>query len=219
MTTSTLVNTNQFEGLNWNRFNSSMIIEIKRGGHLFTSTAVAIGRNMLLTAAHSVDCFDEGHVYLGANYNTSTSAIKISKTIVHPGYNPGKSFYENDLAIVILEHNLPKDIHIENLDSSIAIDCEDSLERIGFGGRDNENFRTWTTPKFKTSTYNKNNFVLEDHNSVIGDSGGPIYKNENGKLKLVGIHSTLDGTDTTYIVNVNKYLEWIGTNKMLRSLN
>ena len=50
--------------INWNRFSSSLIIETKRGDSTYTSSAVAIGRNMLLTAAHSVDCIDSGDVYL-----------------------------------------------------------------------------------------------------------------------------------------------------------
>jgi secreted trypsin-like serine protease len=219
MRTITSLESGSYEGLNWKRFNSSVIIEIKRNDNVFTSTAVAIGRNMLLTAAHSVDCLDEGHIYLGEDYKLSSACIKIKKIIVHPGYNPGKSFFENDLAIVILEHNLPREINIENLENSIELGAGDTLERIGFGGRNNENIRTWTNPKYKTTTFNKINYVLEDVKSVIGDSGGPIYKNENGTHKFVGIHSTLDGSDTTYIVNVSKYLPWIEANKMIRSLN
>ena len=59
------------------------------------------------------------------------------------------------------------------------------------------------------STFSQKNFILTDDNSVIGDSGGPIYQvTENGH-KLIGIHSTLEGTDKTYIVNLSHYKDWI----------
>lgn len=204
--------------LNWQRFNSSLIIEITRGESSYTSSAVVVGRNMLLTAAHSVDCFTEGRVLLSDDYDLKAESIKIKKCIVHPSYNPSKSFFENDLAIVVLEHNLPSHILIEDLrvNEQINLSAGDELQRIGFGGRDDRNPKTWTTPEFKSATFNKTNFVLKDLTSVIGDSGGPVYKDVNGQLKLVGIHSTLEGSDTTYIVNVGKYVDWINANRALR---
>lgn len=205
--------------IDWDRFSSALIIEIERGGKNYTSTAVAIGRNMLLTAAHSVDQYTNGKVILGDNYHTSEDHIGIKRCIIHPEYNPGKSFFENDLAIIILEHNLPDKVNIERLSESVFISNGDVLDRVGFGMRNKKNIRTWSNPVFISETFNKKNLVLEDSMSVIGDSGGPIFKNDNGVMKLIGIHSTLEGSNKTYIVNVQKYLDWIDSNKELKSLN
>lgn len=200
--------------INWNRFSSSLIIETKRGDSTYTSSAVAIGRNMLLTAAHSVDCIDSGDVYL----QDSGKSIRFKKSIIHPGYNPNKSFYLNDIAIIVLEHNLPNNIYIEELDNDIDFKTGEELQRIGFGLRSNQNLKTWTTPKFEGNTNQNLNLILKDFNSVIGDSGGPIYKKNNDKLNLVGIHSTLEGESKTYVVNILSYYSWINSNKTLKSV-
>jgi secreted trypsin-like serine protease len=211
-------NTKGSAKLDWESFSSTLIIEVARDSKVFTSTAVVIGRNMLLTAAHSIDCFDGGRVLLGENYHTAKESIKVKKSIIHPEYNPSKSFFENDLAIVILEHNLPKNIKIESIKEDIALAPGDILDRVGFGERNNQNIRTWTNPTFKERTFNKKNYILKDERSVIGDSGGPIFKRQNGQTSLVGIHSTLEGADKTYIVNISPYISWIESNRTLRKL-
>lgn len=58
----------QFQVLNWERFNSALILEVKRDTQSFTSTAVAIGKRFLLTAAHRVDQFDSGRLILESHY-------------------------------------------------------------------------------------------------------------------------------------------------------
>lgn len=204
--------------LDWESFSSTLIIEVVRDSKVYTSTAVVIGRNMLLTAAHSIDCFDGGKVLLGDNYATAKGSIKIKKSVIHPEYNPSKSFFENDLAIVILEHNLPKSVKIESINEDIILAPGDTLDRVGFGERNNQNIRTWTNPTFKERTFNKKNYILKDERSVIGDSGGPVFKRQDGQTSLVGIHSTLEGTDKTYIVNISPYISWIESNRTLRKL-
>lgn len=194
---------------NWTRFNSSFVIEVRRGESVYTSTAVALGKRMLLTAAHCIDCAEEAVLIIGEDYKRPDSVQEISQWIVHPGYNPSKSLYENDLAIIYLEEDLPHFTGIESIAENILLDEKCFLERIGFGGRNNANVRTWTNPTYQSTTFNKRNYILHDTLSVIGDSGGPIYKEENGILKLVGIHSTLEGRDKTYIVNLSMYKDWI----------
>jgi len=174
---------------------------------------------MLLTAAHSVDQYENGRVLLGDSYRGSKKSVKIKRCIVHPAYNPGKSFYENDIAIIVLEHNLPEGIRIERLSTEVKITNGEVLDRIGFGMRENKNIRTWSNPTYISNTFGRKNFVLEDNLSVVGDSGGPIYKNDGGTLRLVGIHSTLEGSNKTYIVNIAKYVEWIEGNRSLKKLS
>lgn len=197
----------------WERFNSSLLVEVSRGDSTFTSSGVAIFKNIFLTAAHSVDCMDGGSILF------ENKKIAIKRVIIHPGYNPSKSFYENDIAIVILEESLPVGIRTESLSSDLFLSPGEVLERIGFGGRENGAAMTWTCPTFQTKTFNSKNFILEDNKSVVGDSGGPIYKNDRGELKLVGIHSTLEGADKTYVVNLDSYIPWIRNNIPLRILN
>lgn len=195
--------------LNWTRFNSSFIIEIKRGNEVFTSTAVAIGKRLLATAAHCVDCAEDVVVIIGDDYQAPETVVGAAHWVVHPSYNPKKSFYEDDIALIYLDEDLPHFTSIESLNFSGKLSDKSFLERIGFGGRGNENVRTWTNPSFESITFNNKNFVLRDTLSVIGDSGGPVYKEENGVLKLVGIHSTKEGDNKTYVVNIHHYKNWI----------
>lgn len=202
---------NSTQSIDWNRYDSTLIIEVVRDGKIYTSTAVAIAPNIILTAAHSVDCLTSARVYLGDDYGqrSDDQFIDVKRVSIHPGYNPSKSFYENDVAIVFLNRNLPSEMNLEVL-SNLEIKIGDKLERIGFGGRNKKNLKTWTNPIFKGQTFNKKNFILEDNKSVIGDSGGPVFYEDNGVKKLLGLHSTLEGESKTYIVNLSQYSDWIG---------
>ena len=200
--------------LNWDRFTSCIMLEVKREEKVFNSSAVAIAKNILLTAAHSVDCYTNGIAII--DINGRKQKIKIKNCIIHPEYNPGNSFFENDIAIVILSKNLPKEVRLERISEKIHLRAGEILERVGFGGRDNKNIKTWSNPIYIEASFNRKNFTLEDDNSVVGDSGGPIFQNKNGELKLLGIHSTLECKNKTYIVNVSKYINWIDMNRDLR---
>jgi len=195
--------------LNWNRFNSVFIIEVTRGGNIFTSTAVSIGDKQLLTAAHSVDGAEMVRVLYGHEYSQDLPDNQALQWSIHPSYNPGNSFYENDLAVIFLEDNLPHFTNKESIGSNFKITEESIFERIGFGARNGKNIMTWTNPKFMSVTFNSKNILLNDTLSVIGDSGGPVYIVRDGKHELIGIHSTLEGSDKTYIVKLSSYIDWI----------
>ena len=195
--------------INWARFSSTFIIEVTRGKNVFTSTAVAIGPKLLLTAAHCVDCTDKIRVLIGSDYLNPDNEVQVDHCIVHPGYNPSKSYYENDIAVIYLEENLPAFSFYEELETDLMLDANTKLQRIGFGGRNSKNIRTWTNPSYQSVTFNKKNYVLNDELSVIGDSGGPIYAEFNGVLKLVALHSTLEGEGKTYAVNLSSYTDWL----------
>jgi V8-like Glu-specific endopeptidase len=204
--------------INWTRFNSTFVIEVKRGNDVFTSTAVALGKRMLVTAAHCVDCAEDVVLIIGDDYKKPDSVTAVSRWIVHPSYNPSKSYYENDLAIIYIDEDLPHFTGLEVVEENVSLDDKCFLERIGFGGRNNDNVRTWTNPTYQSVTFNKKNFVLKDSLSVVGDSGGPVYKEENGILKLIGIHSTLESEDKTYVVNLGAYKGWIEGNLEYRNV-
>ena len=201
LTTDTV--TNEFSSdTKWLNFSSSLLIEVTRDKKLFTSSAVLIRRNVLLTAAHSVEDIEKGYVHLSHKYGQDNMRIGFKKVIIHNDYDKSKSNYENDIALIILDSNLPKSFKPANLDFTCEIDNLE-VDRIGFGGRNGVNTRTWTNPLAKEMI--DKTIVLNDKLSVIGDSGGPIYS-KNG---LVGIHSTLEGEDKAYAVYVPAYKEWI----------
>lgn len=193
------------QAVDWHKFNSSALIEVNRGDNTFTSSCVIIRRNVILTAAHSVENIDGGHLHLGNSYSDKNQKIKFKKVIIHNQYNKSLSNFKNDIAIVVLEKNLPESIGPISISEGISF-AEANVDRIGFGGRNGQNTRTWTNPK--VIDYQQNTLILKDQLSVIGDSGGPIYY----KNKLLGIHSTVEGSDKTYAVYVPNYIDWINEN-------
>ena len=74
--------------LNWARFNSVFLIEVVRGNKVFTSTAVAIDRKTILTAAHSIDGADSVTVCVGHEYTSESKRLEANYWIINPNYNP-----------------------------------------------------------------------------------------------------------------------------------
>jgi V8-like Glu-specific endopeptidase len=197
----------------WEQFSASLLIEVMRDKSIFTSSSVAIKRNVLLTAAHSVEDIEEGYVHLSYSYQSKTQKIKFKKVIIHNDYDKHKSNFKNDIALIILEKNLPEEIRPVSIGD---LNFSPTLNRIGFGERNGLNNRTWTNPVFKDLEEDKKTVILNDQLSVIGDSGGPLIDSQN---QLIGIHSTLEGNSKTYAVFVPAYKDWIHHHLPLRSVD
>jgi secreted trypsin-like serine protease len=194
----------------WDTFNSSLLIEVFRGSEVFTSSSVLITRNVLLTAAHSVLGIDKGYVHIGHSYSQENMRVGFKKVIIHNDYDKNVSNYKNDIALIILDNNLPKSIKpVQISEANDLIDT--SIERVGFGRRHGANKRTWTNPHLVE--VQDLHLELLDSKSVVGDSGGPLLLGNN----LLGIHSTKEG-NSTYAVNVSSYVDWINENLPIKSL-
>ncbi len=202
-------NTNLTNNLNWDSFMTTVIVEVKRSDRKFTSTGVLINNHALLTAAHSIDCADEIKIILTHDYNFITETYSVERCYIHPEYNPSVSLFDDDIALLFLKEPLNKNLLFDEIDENIELSELSVLERIGFGNRSNTNKRTWTNPKFLSLNFNKRAIKLADRYSFIGDSGGPIYLNDRGVRKLVGIHSTKEAGECTYVINLAYYKDWI----------
>ena len=194
--------------VNWNEFTSALLIEVKRGNDIFTSSAVAIAPQIILTAAHSVEGVDSAKVFLDSHYNMfSKNFLKVSDIIIHPEYDQRNSNFLNDIAIIILDKPLPSSVMIHEIHHGNLLQGE--LARIGFGGRFSQNARNFTNPKYIALPCDHRYFMCEDKFSVVGDSGGPVFIRTEEGLKLAGLHSTLEGDKLTYSVKVSSYIKWI----------
>ena len=202
-------NTQRENHLNWDRGLSTVIVEVSRDGKVFTSTGVLINEHALLTAAHSIDCADSIRIILTHDYNFITDTYDVSRCYIHPEYNPSSSLYENDIALLMLKEPLKRSVFFDEIPEDLTLSQDSVLERIGFGHRTKGNCRTWTNPQFQELLFNQKAFKLSDRYSFVGDSGGPIYVNEDGIRKLVGIHSTKEAGENTYVINLPYYKNWI----------
>ena len=215
---NSLSNSLMDRNIKWNNFSSSILLEITRHNEVYTCSAVAITRNVLLTAAHCVQGLTSARAMLEASYDPhSEQAIAFKDYHIHPGYNAKKSNFNDDIAIVILEHNLPEHKNLAVIDWHLDTKSILAIERIGFGGRDDCNTRTWTNPS-ELTFYSSKAITLKDENAVIGDSGGPVFAKTLKGLRLIGIHSTLEGKNKTYSCYVASYKKWIESHLPLRPL-
>lgn len=188
--------------IDWSNFNSTVVIEVTRPEGIFTSSGVAINRNTILTAAHSLEgTVLKVRVSPAGTYNRNGKFILGESYEIHPEYNSAESNYNCDLAKITLASPLPEETNYYSVmknDRNIS----GNFVRIGYGARNEVNTRTMITPVFKNVSEPTKTLELHDMYSFSGDSGGPIFLQQKGQLYLVAIHSTLSyGPEGKYSFN------------------
>lgn len=200
--------------IDWNNFNSSLLIEVTRPEGVFTCTGVAINKNTLLTAAHCLEGeILKVRVSLDATYNKNGKFLEIENFDLHPEYNRSNSNYRSDLAKIKLKADLPKGTKFFPI---IKKDQElnGKILRLGFGARGTDNVRTLVTPLMKQVRSSEKVLELNDTYSYSGDSGGPVFLQHQGQMFLIAIHSTLSfGPEGKHSFNplLSSHREWIAS--------
>ncbi len=199
---------------------SSLIVELRRGGKIYTCSGVLVSPDTALTAGHCAEGVTALRVSNAASYQPqSPNWIPVARSFVHREYSPDDSLYGSDVALLKLRGSFPFALHYPQL-SNPQIDSEVlpgmRVERIGYGGRNNENRRSLIFPRF--ASWNNvayapiagKNF---DPYAVLGDSGGPVFYRPlgpTGPVILIGIHSTWDEkTNFAYFSRISRFAAWI----------
>lgn len=195
----------------WEKFNSSLLIEVTRTKGVFTCTGVALTPTLLVTAAHCLDGdVKKVRVFTGSSYNPEDPAIAVKNYVIHQGYDPKKSAYRNDIAKIDLADSLPGTVKIYPIFEGKEV--KGDVLRFGFGARNKKNLRTVITPKFRRLNFEEEVVELDDTFSRSGDSGGPIYLENGTDIKVLAIHSTFShGPQGRYSFNpmLAAYKDWI----------
>jgi V8-like Glu-specific endopeptidase len=198
--------------IDWNNFNSSLLIEVTRPSGVFTSTGVAINKDTVLTAAHCL----EGEILKirisnEPSYNKDGFFFEVASFDLHPDYNIEKSNYRSDIAKIKLKSELPHNTTFFPIIKNEK-DLDGKIIRLGFGARGERNVRTLINPEFKKLRKQEKILELNDMFSYSGDSGGPVFLQNKGQLYLIAIHSTLSfGPEGKYSFNplLSSHREWI----------
>ena len=212
MTTAT---TAWAQNVDWNNFNSGLVIEVTRPEGKYTCSGVAIKDDMVLTAAHCL----EGkilniRVFNQASYNPSEEFWVAEHFELHPEYDKSASNFKADLARIKLSSKLPASTMIYPIVNNES-NFKGKILRVGYGARSHSNVRTLVTPQFKSIKTEDKVLELDDMYSYSGDSGGPIFIQQGGQMFLVAIHSTLSyGPEGKFSYNplVSSQKEWIFAN-------
>lgn len=185
----------------WEKFNSSLLIEVTRPKGVFTCTGVALTPTVLATAAHCLEGeIKSVRIFLGASYDPKAPSIAVKEFKLHPGYKPKSSAYRNDIARITLATKLPESVKIYPIFEPGPVTGK--IYRFGFGARNKKNLRTAITPKFRRLNVEEEVLELDDTFSRSGDSGGPIYVETGDAIKVIAVHSTFShGPEGRYSFN------------------
>lgn len=198
----------------WERFNSSLLIEVTRPNGVFTCTGVAVSPKLLMTAAHCLEGeIKKVRVFTQAKYDPKQPSLETAGFELHPDYKPKMSQYKNDIAKLHMKDALPSEINIHPILKTSTVVGQ--LYRFGFGARDKKNIRTVITPTFRWINFIDNYLELDDTFSASGDSGGPIFVENTNGIFVAAVHSTLShGPQGRFSYNpmLSAYLPWIFPN-------
>lgn len=198
----------------WERFNSSLLIEVTRPNGVFTCTGVAVATHTILTAAHCLEGVVKNvRVFTQASYDPNQTSLAISNFKLHPDYHPEKSRYRSDLAKITMTEKLPAFIHLYPIHQENKI--FGNIYRFGFGERNKKNLRTVITPTLRRINVEENVIELNDEYSRSGDSGGPVFMQNGDNISILAVHSTFShGPQGNFSLNplLSAYMPWIFNN-------
>lgn len=198
----------------WERFNSSLLIEVTRPNGVFTCTGVAVSPEIVVTAAHCLEGdVKRVRIFTQGIYDPKQTSLSIASYKLHPTYNAKKSRYYSDVAKITMKEKLPAFIKIYPIFQGEKF--LGNLFRFGFGERNKKNLRTVITPTLRGINSSENILELNDEFSRSGDSGGPIFLQSGKSTYVLAVHSTFShGPEGNFSLNplLSAYMPWIFTN-------
>lgn len=173
-------------------------------------TGTLIGKNHVVTAAH---CLKSKPYKIGFGIKGKDSSFKVVNYKVHPSYSSWRQ--TGDIGVVTFEGTINPSEHVPVAIAEATAGLEVIITGYGVTGepkRDSGTLRTveTTVGQIKEST---KEFVSsrDGKGACFGDSGGPVYIEENGGYKVIGATSrgaSCEAGDGIY-TDVGKYKDWL----------
>lgn len=214
---------------------SKMVMMLVSNGKM--CTAVAIGKRVILTAAHCVvgnkmNTFVSFYSSLSceSGFNKNLYTQGISETFVHADYDSsltGENLQNmtGDIALVILENDIPEGYSIYKIADPEKIHQSSDMYLYGYGKTGSNAGGAGMLRKtildnslFDIDLNSKKIKVNQTGGSGIcqGDSGGPAFVNNiDGEKQILGLNSYVMGLENdicseySYQTLVYSYKEWI----------
>jgi len=183
------------------------------GGHC---TAAAISPSVILTAAHCVDNRSASEIYITLSKSPETEPLNLKqwyaakKIAVHEHYTGESTHYVNDLALILLDRELPP-AQVTKLATQAQVHLPQTFMTVGFGittdlsdpnpDDKNPSELRFVMKNLQELNANSKFFSLDqtDHKGFCsGDSGGPgiIVDPKTKELFILGVVSNTSMLDT-----------------------
>lgn len=164
-------------------------------------TGVIVGQNHIVTAAHCAEDVHHGKVFFGTE-STNFVSRNVIESVTNPEYCKNDcgsltSKDDHDILILKFDGDLPAGFAPVEIAAKETLVINTAIHLAGFGIDEHGDF----DQKLKVAeapfiSFNGDSEFKTDETragSCSGDSGGPAFISENGKLRVVGITSRGDG--------------------------
>jgi len=216
---------------------SKKVMMLVSGGQL--CTAVAIDKKILLTAAHCI-AGKKSNTYVTfysshsceSGYNKNKHNAGILKTVVHENYNSALAADKMiaDIALVVLEEEIPAGYAIYKIAKSDAINSLNDLYLYGYGrvlssggGAGMLRKSVLNSLRYKINFADRKIEIDQKAGGGIcqGDSGGPSFVLVGDEMQVLGISSYVKGDkndicfDEGYQTLADSYKDWIDYKRLV----
>lgn len=160
-----------------------------------------------------------------SGFDVSKQSVKIQDFISHASYS-GEADATNDIALIKMKSSVPSDYEISEVYDGKSKLSNDTVTLAGYGitsekSKNSSMFLRMTTKSFKNdvSIKEKNMIIQQPTNGIcLGDSGGPVFVEVDGKLKIAAVNSVVGGKSDDTICHGKSvsmwapyYIDWIQT--------